>query len=104
MVTVLTAGLGEMEDDRTTKLIKLSKKTLRVQKKPKQTGEALYALSLEGLHAAATLSNTLQLQHLAGKILKLIATNVCQISSTKISATQALSIDVVLSGGLEVNK
>ncbi|XP_021695176.1 brefeldin A-inhibited guanine nucleotide-exchange protein 3 [Aedes aegypti] len=102
MVTVLTAGLGEVDDSRTARLMKLSKKTLRVKKKARSSGEALYALSLEGLHAAATLSNSLNLQHLAGKILNLIATNVCQNSGPKIPASQALSMDVVLSGGLEL--
>ncbi|XP_055614416.1 brefeldin A-inhibited guanine nucleotide-exchange protein 3-like, partial [Uranotaenia lowii] len=102
MVTVLTAGLGEVDDSRTARLMKLSKKTLRVKKKSRCAGEALYALSLEGLHAAATLSNSLNLQHLAGKILNLIATNVCQNSGPKIPASQALSMDVVLSGGLEL--
>lgn len=103
MVTILSTGLGATEDSKTAKLVKLSKKTLRVAnvaKKP--TGEALYVLSLEGLHAAATLSNSLHLQHLAGKILSLIATNVCQTSGPKIPASQALSMDVVLSGGLEL--
>jgi brefeldin A-inhibited guanine nucleotide-exchange protein 3 len=47
---------------------------------------------------AATLSNTLNLQHLAGKILNLIAKNVCQISGPKITASQALSMNVVLTG------
>lgn len=51
---------------------------------------------------AATLSNSLNLQHLAGKILNLLATNVCQTTGPRISASQALSMDVVLSGGLEL--
>lgn len=48
------------------------------------------------------MSNSLHLQHLAGKILSLIATNVCQTSGPKIPASQALSMEVVLSGGLEL--
>ncbi|CAO1381482.1 unnamed protein product, partial [Diamesa tonsa] len=105
MVTILSSGLGEIEDSKTARLVKLSKKHLRVSvaTRRKHSGEAaLYALSLEGLHAAATLSNCLNLQHLAGKILNLIATNVCQSSGPKLPASQALSMDVVLTGGLEL--
>lgn len=51
---------------------------------------------------AATLSNSLSLQHLAGKILNLLANNVCQTVGPRITASQALSMDVVLSGGLEL--
>lgn len=48
------------------------------------------------------MSNCLNLQHLAGKILSLLATNVCQTSGLRITASQALSMDVVLCGGLEL--
>lgn len=48
------------------------------------------------------MSNSLNLQHLAGKILNLLATNVCQTTGPRITASQALSMDVVLSGGLEL--
>lgn len=51
---------------------------------------------------AATLSNCLQLQHLAGKILNMIATNVCQSSGPKLPSSQALSMELVLTGGLEL--
>ncbi|XP_053678294.1 brefeldin A-inhibited guanine nucleotide-exchange protein 3 [Anopheles nili] len=102
MVAVLTAGLGEAGGSPTTRLVKLSKKTLRVRKEHRGSGETLYALSLDGLHAAATLSNALSLQHLAGKIINLIASNVCQNAGPKIPASHALSMDVVLSGGLEL--
>uniref|UniRef100_A0A182QB76 SEC7 domain-containing protein n=1 Tax=Anopheles farauti TaxID=69004 RepID=A0A182QB76_9DIPT len=102
MVAVLTAGLGEAGGSPTARLVKLSKKTLRVRKESRGSGETLYALSLDGLHAAATLSNALSLQHLAGKIINLIASNVCQNAGPKIPASHALSMDVVLSGGLEL--
>uniref|UniRef100_A0A182MKZ8 SEC7 domain-containing protein n=1 Tax=Anopheles culicifacies TaxID=139723 RepID=A0A182MKZ8_9DIPT len=102
MVAVLTAGLGEVDGSPTARLVKLSKKTLRVRKETRGSGETLYALSLDGLHAAATLSNALSLQHLAGKIINLIASNVCQNAGPKIPASHALSMDVVLSGGLEL--
>lgn len=56
MVVILSAGLGEIEDSRAAKLVKFSKKHLKVGNgnKKRQTGEAaLYALSLEGLHAVS---------------------------------------------------
>lgn len=66
------------------------------------SSDALFALSLDGLHAAATLSNCLNLQHLAGKILALLASYVCQTSGPRLTASQALSMDVMLVGGLEL--
>lgn len=56
MVVILSAGLGEIEDSRAAKLVKFSKKHLKVgnTNRKRQTGEAaLYALSLEGLHAVS---------------------------------------------------
>lgn len=56
MVVILSAGLGEIEDSRAAKIVKFSKKHLKVgnANKKRQTGEAaLYALSLEGLHAVS---------------------------------------------------
>lgn len=124
MVAILSAGLGDNVAANTTKsrLVTLSQKTLKMKmRRASNGGEALFALSLEGLHAvsvfykyciyceynksiskAATLSNCLNLQHLAGKILSLLASNVCQTSGLRITASQALSMDVVLCGGLEL--
>lgn len=54
MVVILSAGLGQIEDSRAAKLVKFSKKHLKVgnASRKRQNGEAaLYALSLEGLHA-----------------------------------------------------
>jgi brefeldin A-inhibited guanine nucleotide-exchange protein 3 len=52
IVTVLSAGLGDSEAVVNSKLANLSKKTMRNNKqKNKKHGEALFALSLEGLHA-----------------------------------------------------
>lgn len=56
MVVILSAGLGQIEDSRAAKLVKFSKKHLKVgnASRKRQTGEAaLYALSLEGLHAVS---------------------------------------------------
>lgn len=119
MVTILSAGLGDSAAASTAKsrLVQtLSQKTLNIKKRTGGGsgsmgsgsgagtfgGDALFALSLEGLHAAATLSNSLKLQHLAGKILTLLASNVCQTSGPRLSASQALSMDVMLGGGLEL--
>lgn len=44
----------------------------------------------------------MQLQHLAGRILSMIATNVCQSSGPKLQSSQALSMELVLTGGLEL--
>ncbi|XP_017871876.1 PREDICTED: brefeldin A-inhibited guanine nucleotide-exchange protein 3 isoform X1 [Drosophila arizonae] len=103
MVIVLSSGLGDLQSTASNKLVALSKRTLRVKAKTnKSNGEALYAMCLDGLHSAATLSNSLNLQHLAGKILNLLASNVCQTSGPRISASQAMSMDVVLTGGLNL--
>ncbi|XP_055389685.1 brefeldin A-inhibited guanine nucleotide-exchange protein 3 [Condylostylus longicornis] len=103
MVTVLSTGLGDFTTNGSNRLVALSKRTLRVKMKHnKNNGEALYAMCLDGLHAAATLSNSLNLQHLAGKILNLLSSNVCQTSGPRISASQAMSMDVVLTGGLNL--
>lgn len=102
MVTVLSVGMGNMEETTKSRIVALSKKTLRVKRRQRLDGETLYALSLEGLHSAATLSNSLSLQHLSGKILTLISNNVCQTTGSRIPANQALSMDVLLSGGLEL--
>lgn len=56
MVVILSAGLGEIEDSKAKKLVKFSKKHLNVgnTNRKRNTGEAaLYALSLEGLHAVS---------------------------------------------------
>lgn len=56
MVLILSAGLGEIGDSKAAKLVKFSKKHLKVGNKHRRrhTGEAaLYALSLEGLHAVS---------------------------------------------------
>lgn len=109
VVTILSCGLGgDAGGARNTakdRLVALSHKSLKLKQSRRNVGgsrESLFALSLEGLHAAATLSNSLNLQCLAGKILQLLAGNICRIVGPRITASQALSMDVVLSGGLEL--
>lgn len=57
MVIILSAGLGESEDSRAKKLVKFSQKHLKVgsNNSRRHNGQAaLYALSLEGLHAVSS--------------------------------------------------
>lgn len=90
ITTVLSTALDDLNTTSKSRLVAMSQKTLKFKKPQNIGGEALYALSLEGLHAAATLSNSLNLQHLAGKILSLLASNVCSSSGPRITASQAL--------------
>lgn len=56
MVVILSAGLGDIENSRTKKIVKFSKKHLNVRNtnRLRNTGEAaLYGSSLEGLHAVS---------------------------------------------------
>lgn len=101
MVTILSSGL-EIHDSKAARLLKLSKKTL-MSKKKKPSGELLYSMCLDGLKEAAVLSSELSLQHLAGKILTLMAKNVC-VTGPKVSFTkcQALTIEIILKEGLEL--
>lgn len=53
MVAILSAGLGDVVGNNSTKnrLVALSQKTLKIKKRNNYSGEALFALSLDGLHA-----------------------------------------------------
>lgn len=103
MLDILSTGLSVIKESRSGKLMKtLTKKPLINDKTPTVNKKALYISSLDGLHAAATLTNALNLQHLSGKILHLIATNACQNVGPKIPVSQALSMNVVLTGALEL--
>lgn len=102
MLEILTTGLSVIKETRSGRLMKLTKKPLSHEKIPAVNKKALYISSLDGLHAAATLTNALNLQHLSGKILHLIATNACQNIGPKIPVSQALSMNVVLTGALEL--
>lgn len=54
MVNVLSSGLGDSAGKNSSKLVALSKRTLRVKVKTnKANGEALYALCLDGLHSVS---------------------------------------------------
>jgi brefeldin A-inhibited guanine nucleotide-exchange protein 3 len=97
LLTILSAGL-DIQESKTGRLLK---KTLAPNSK-RSNGDSVYALSLEGLHKLAVLSNSLHLQHLAGKVLTLIATNVCSNDSPKLSAATALSMETILTKGLDL--
>lgn len=59
MVMVLSSGLGDMQSSNSSKLVALSKRTLRVKTKTtKSNGEALYAMCLDGLHSVSVVINT----------------------------------------------
>ncbi|XP_053610535.1 brefeldin A-inhibited guanine nucleotide-exchange protein 3 isoform X2 [Plodia interpunctella] len=65
--------------------------------------EGLTVQCLEGLHKAARVSNTLNLQNRCSSILSLLVN--CAISQPpngKILATHALSLDILITGGLEL--
>lgn len=55
MVTILSAGLGDVVAATSAKnrLVALSQKTLKIKRRSLNGGEALFALSLEGLHAVS---------------------------------------------------
>lgn len=57
MVAVLSAGLGDIGAKKKNRLVELSQKTLKIKKRQNQNGEALFALSLDGLHAVRNFFN-----------------------------------------------
>lgn len=99
LILILKSGLN-IQESKTGRLLKISKKTLTTNSN--KLYASVYGLSLEAIQSLATLSNSLQLQHFAGKILNLIANNVCSGDNSKSSAANALSIEVILTKGLEL--
>uniref|UniRef100_A0A6P7F2C8 Brefeldin A-inhibited guanine nucleotide-exchange protein 3 isoform X1 n=2 Tax=Diabrotica virgifera virgifera TaxID=50390 RepID=A0A6P7F2C8_DIAVI len=57
---------------------------------------------LEGLHKVASLSNVLKLQTKSSSILALLSASSCKNQGSKLLASHALSLDVLLSKGLEL--
>ncbi|XP_066139724.1 brefeldin A-inhibited guanine nucleotide-exchange protein 3 isoform X1 [Euwallacea fornicatus] len=72
------------------------------QKHRQKMRDDIITASLEGLHKAASLSNTLKLQTRSSSILALLSTSACKTHSSKLMASHALSLDVLLSKGLEL--
>ncbi|XP_052743496.1 brefeldin A-inhibited guanine nucleotide-exchange protein 3 [Bicyclus anynana] len=65
--------------------------------------EGLTIQCLEGLHKAARISTTLSLQNRCSSILALLANSaISQPANGKILSTHALSLDILISGGLEL--
>ncbi|CAG9767239.1 unnamed protein product [Ceutorhynchus assimilis] len=73
------------------------------QKYRQKIRDDIITASLEGLHTAASLSNTLKLQTRSSSILALLSATSCKNNySAKLLASHALSLDVLLSKGLEL--
>ncbi|XP_060521319.1 brefeldin A-inhibited guanine nucleotide-exchange protein 3 [Cylas formicarius] len=72
------------------------------QKYRQKVRDDIITASLEGLHKAASLSNTLKLQARSSSILSLLSASSCKNQSSKLLASHALSLDVLLSKGLEL--
>ncbi|CAG4960165.1 unnamed protein product [Parnassius apollo] len=81
----------------------ISKKINTFGKRKRIAWEGLTIQCLEGLHKAARISNTLSLQSRCSSILALLANSaVSQPPNGKILATHALSLDILITGGLEL--
>ncbi|XP_012550641.1 brefeldin A-inhibited guanine nucleotide-exchange protein 3 isoform X1 [Bombyx mori] len=103
MVTVLSVPLtGYMnKKERLHRII--SKKINTFGKRKRIAWEGLTIQCLEGLHKAARVSNTLSLQNRCSSILALLARSaISQIPNGKILSTHALSLDILITGGLEL--
>ncbi|CAH0563479.1 unnamed protein product [Brassicogethes aeneus] len=100
VVSVLGAPLGE--PPRATGTSTLSRLVARRarQKNRQRIRDDIITASLEGLHKAASLSNTLKLQSRSSSILALLSTSSCKVQGPKLPASHALSLDVLLSKGL----
>lgn len=59
MVAVLSAGLGQEAQSTKNRLVALSQKTLKIKRRYHHGGEALFALSLDGLHAVSVVEGLL---------------------------------------------
>ncbi|XP_050298797.1 brefeldin A-inhibited guanine nucleotide-exchange protein 3 isoform X2 [Anthonomus grandis grandis] len=102
VVSVLGTPLREKPHmSGTSALSRLVARRARQKHRQKMKDDIITA-SLEGLHKAASLSNTLKLQTRSSSILALLSSSSCKNPSTKLLASHALSLDVLLSKGLEL--
>ncbi|XP_018563694.1 brefeldin A-inhibited guanine nucleotide-exchange protein 3 isoform X2 [Anoplophora glabripennis] len=102
VVSVLGAPLGERPHlGGTSALSRLVARRARQRYRQKIRDDIITA-SLEGLHKAASLSNTLKLQARSSSILSLLSASSCKNQGAKLLASHALSLDVLLSKGLEL--
>ncbi|XP_059048707.1 brefeldin A-inhibited guanine nucleotide-exchange protein 3 [Achroia grisella] len=103
MVTVLSVPLTEYRNKKQKLHGMLTKKINTFGKRKRIAWEGLTIQCLEGLHKAARVSNTLSLQNRCSSILALLANSaISQPPNGKILATHALSLDILITGGLEL--
>nr|CAI5817156.1 unnamed protein product [Callosobruchus analis] len=102
VVSVLGTPLGDKpHSGGTSALSRLVARRARQKHRQKLRDDVITA-SLEGLHKAASLSNTLKLQSRSSSILALLSASSCKNQGTELLASHALSLDVLLSKGLEL--
>lgn len=100
VVSVLGMPLGEKSSlSGSSALSRLVARRAR-QKYRQKIRDDIITASLEGLHKAASLSNTLKLQTRSSSILALLSASSCKHQGAKLPASHALSLDVLLSKGL----
>lgn len=98
-MSVLGAPLGEKPHlEGSSALSRLVARRAR-QKFRQRMRDDIITASLESLHKAASLSNTLKLQSRSSSILGLLSSSSCKNQGPKIPASHALSLDVLLSKG-----
>ncbi|XP_026321687.1 brefeldin A-inhibited guanine nucleotide-exchange protein 3 isoform X2 [Hyposmocoma kahamanoa] len=103
MVTILSVPLSGYKNRKQKLHGIISKKINTFGKKKRIAWEGLTIQCLEGLHKAARVSNTLSLQNRCSNILALLANSaISQPPNGKILATHALSLDILITGGLEL--
>ncbi|XP_057667053.1 brefeldin A-inhibited guanine nucleotide-exchange protein 3 isoform X2 [Diorhabda carinulata] len=102
VISVLGLPLSETTcPNGTSALSRLVARRARQKYKQKMRDDVI-TTCLEGLHKAASLSNTLKLQSRSSSILSLLSASSCKNQGTKLLASHALSLDVLLSKGLEL--
>ncbi|CAB3234229.1 unnamed protein product [Arctia plantaginis] len=103
MVTVLSVPLTGYRNRKQKLHGMISKKINTFGKRKRIAWEGLTIQCLEGLHKAARVSNTLNLQARCSSILALLANSaISQPPNGKILSTHALSLDILITGGLEL--
>ncbi|KAB0792866.1 hypothetical protein PPYR_14825 [Photinus pyralis] len=103
VVSVLGLALGEksLSSGGASALSRLVARRSK-QKFRQRIKDDVITACLEGLHKAASLSNTLKLQARSSSILGLLSASSCKIQGPKLPASHALSLDVILSKGLSL--
>lgn len=103
MVTVLSVPLAGYKNKKQKLHGLITKKMNTFGKRKRIAWEGLTIQCLEGLHKAARISNTLSLQNRCSSILALLANSaISQPPNGKILSTHALSLDILITGGLEL--